>query len=192
MATIKTAPDGVDVYQWQLRRARIFVLGGKPEEGSQSLKMLLENNTKLSRKQIDQFLQVVFDLQTVKEHEHAYKLFMTILPKIDDKNLQREIYYWMADSRKAQQDYALAAQLYLRSAMHAGNNGLDPWGQTARYQMAEMLAKADLLQDAHTLFQHLLKVTKEPARRAVLKHELQKLWLLRELDKEEAPVISKN
>jgi len=93
--------------------------------------------------------------------------------------LQREIYYWMADSRKAQQDYTAAARLYLRSAMHAGNNGLDPWGQTARYQVAEMLAKADLLQDAHALYQQLLDVTKEPARRAVLKHELQKLWLLK-------------
>lgn len=68
--------------------------------------------------------------------------------------------------------------------MHAGNNGLDPWGQTARYQVAEMLAKAELFQDAHVLYEQLLEVTKEPARRAVLKHELQKLWLLREPNKE--------
>ena len=192
MATIKSAPAGVDIYQWQLRRSRIFVLGGKAEKGSQALKVLLENNKKFTRKQIDQFLQVVFDLQTVKEHEYAYQLFNAVLPRIDDEVLQREIYYWMADSRKAQQDYAAAARLYLRSAMHAGKNGLDPWGQTARYQMAEMLAKADLLQDAHALYQQLLNVTKEPARRAVLKHELQKLWLLRKLDKDEAPAALEN
>ncbi len=185
MATIKTAPAGVDSYQWLLRRSRIFVLGGNAEKGSQALKLLLENNKKLTSDQIDKFLQVIFDLQTVKEHEYAYQLFNTVLPKIDDERLQREIYYWMADSRKAQQNYAAAARLYLRSAMYGGNNGLDPWGQTARYQVAEMLAKADLLQDAHTLYSHLLRVTKEPARRAVLKHELQKLWLLRELDKDE-------
>ena len=192
MATIKTAPADVDTFQWQLRRSRIFVLGGKAEKGYQSLKELLKTNKKLSRKQLDKFLQVVFDLQTVKEHEHAYQLFNAVLPKIDDKDLQREIYYWMADSQKAQQNYAAAARLYLRSAMHAGNNGLDPWGQTARYQVAEMLAKADLLQDAHALYEELLKVTKEPARRAVLKHELQKLWLLRELDKDETPVTLEN
>jgi len=179
MATIKTVPAGVDAYQWQLRRARIFVLGGKTEEGGQTLKSLLDNNKKFTRKQLEHFLQVVFDLQTVKEHELAYELFSSVLLKIDDVTLQREIYYWMADSRKAQQDYTAAARLYLRSAMHAGNNGLDPWGQTARYQVAEMLAKADLLQDAHALYQQLLDVTKEPARRAVLKHELQKLWLLK-------------
>ena len=190
MATIKTAPAGVDSYQWQLRRSRIFVLGGNAERGSQALKLLLENNKKLTSDQIDKFLQVVFDLQTVKEHEYAYQLFNIILPKIDDERLQREIYYWMADSRKAQEQYAAAARLYLRSAMYAGNNGLDPWGQTARYQMAEMLAKADLLQDAHTLYEQLLRVTKEPARRAVLKHELQKLWLLRELDKDESQPIA--
>ena len=180
MTTITTAPAGVDEFQWQLRRARIFVLGGKEEEGSRTLKQILKDNNKLSRKQIEHFLQVVFDLQTVKEHEHAYQIFNAVLPFIDDKVLQREIYYWMADSQKALQNYAAAARLYLRSAMHAGNNGLDPWGQTARYQVAEMLAKAELLQDAHTIYQQLLDVTTEPARRAVLKHELQKLWLLRE------------
>ncbi len=182
MTTITTAPAGVDEFQWQLRRARIFVLGGKEEEGSRTLKQILKDNNKLSRQQIEHFLQVVFDLQTVKEHEHAYQIFNAVLPLIDDKVLQREIYYWMADSQKALQNYAAAARLYLRSAMHAGNNGLDPWGQTARYQVAEMLAKAELLQDAHTIYQQLLDVTKEPARRAVLKHELQKLWLLREPD----------
>ena len=83
----------------------------------------------------------------------------------------------MADSRKAQEDYAAAAQLYLRSAMFE-NDGLDPWGQTARYQAADMLTRADMFEDAHALFEALLKVTKDPARRAVLKHELQKLWLL--------------
>lgn len=179
MTTIKTAPVGIDTYQWQLRRARIFVLGGKHKKGSDALHGLILSTKTFSQEQINHFLQVVFDLQTVKEHELAYQLFSSILPKISNVELQREIYYWMADSRKAQGDYTAAAQLYLRSALHAGNNGLDPWGQTARYQVAEMLAKADLLQDAHTFYQQLLRTTKEPARRAVLKHELQKLWLLR-------------
>ena len=184
MTTIKSVPGGVDSYQWQLRRARIFVLGGKPKKGSEALNRLLVENKTFTQKQLEKFLQVVFDLQTAKEHEFSFQLFSAIFPKIEDVKLQREIYYWMADSKKAQQDYVAAARLYLRSALHGGNNGLDPWGQTARYQVAEMLVKADLLQDAHTMYQQLLKVTKEPARRAVLKHELQKLWLLRELEEE--------
>ncbi|MCW8901962.1 MAG: hypothetical protein OQK75_00890 [Gammaproteobacteria bacterium] len=180
MATIKIAPADADSFQWQLRRARIFVLGGKSEKGSDSLKFILEKNKTLTREQIDQFLQVVFDLQTVKKHELAYQLFNAVLPKLSDVMLQREIYYWMADSRKALNDYPAAARLYLRSALHAENNGLDPWGQTARYQVAEMLVKADLFDDAHSIYQQLLDGTKEPARRAVLKHELQKLLLLRD------------
>jgi len=184
METIKLAPDGVDGYQWQLRRARIFVLGGKPKQGSKALTRLLEENKSFTQKQLENFLQVVFDLQTAKEHELSFQLFSAVLPKIEDVQIQRELYYWMADSKKAQQDYVAAARLYLRSALHAENNGLDPWGQTARYQVAEMLAKADLLQDAHAIYQQLLQVTKEPARRAVLKHELQKLFLLRELEED--------
>ena len=185
MTTIKSAPDGVDSYQWQLRRARIFVLGGKPKKGSEALTRLLEENKTLTQKKLESFLQVVFDLQTSKEHELSFQLFSAVLPKIEEVKLQRELYYWMADSKKAQQDYVSAARLYLRSALHTGNNGLDPWGKTARYQVAEMLAKADLLQDAHAMYQQLLKITKEPARRAVLKHELQKLWLLRESEEKE-------
>jgi hypothetical protein len=180
MATIKVAPKGADNFQWQLRRARILVLGGKAEQGSQSLKTILENNKEFNKRQIEHFLQVVFDLQTVNEHESAYLLFKSVLPKITDVMQQREIYYWMADSRKALQDYSAAARLYLRSAMHGESKGLDPWGQTARYQVAEMLAKADYVDDAHSIYQQLLNGTKEPARRAVLKHELQKLMLLRE------------
>ena len=177
MATIKVAPTGKDNYQWQLRRARIFVLGGKAEQGIQTLKELVEKNRSFSQQQLDHLLQVVFDLQTIKENEAAFDLFTSIYPKVTEPEIQREILFWMADSRKAQENYAAAAQLYLRSAMFE-NNGLDPWGQTARYQAADMLTRAEMFEDAHALFEALLKVTKEPARRAVLKHELQKLWLL--------------
>ena len=184
MTTIKEAPSGVDNYQWQLRRARIFVLGGKADKGYEVLNKLLKTEDKLSQEQLDKFLQVVFDLQTAKEHDLSFQLFTKVLPRIENETLQREIYYWMADSKKAQEDYTSAARFYLYSAMHGEKEGLDPWGQTARYQVAEMLVKADLLQDAHTLYQNLLKVTKEPARRAVLKHELQKLWLLKESEED--------
>ena len=177
MATIKVAPTGKDNYQWQLRRARIFILGGKVDEGVQTLKELIKTNDSFTQQQLDHLLQVVFDLQTVKENDAAFDLFTSIYPKVSEPEIQREILFWMADSRKAQEDYAAAAQLYLRSAMFE-NDGLDPWGQTARYQAADMLTRADMFEDAHALFEALLKVTKDPARRAVLKHELQKLWLL--------------
>ncbi|MFK5915513.1 MAG: hypothetical protein QM484_14185 [Woeseiaceae bacterium] len=184
MVTIHEAPKGVDVFQWQLRRARIFVLSGKHEQGYQALEAIISKQKLWEQKELESFLQVVFDLQTAKANKHAFLLFQSILPKVLEIKIQREIYYWMADSKKSMGEYAAAARLYLQSALHQGNNGLDPWGQTARYQVAEMLAKADLLEDAHVIYEHLLRVTKDPARRAVLKHELQKLWLLRKNNEE--------
>jgi len=182
METIKIAPVGIDDFQWQLQRARIFVLGGKPKEGVDALVVLLEKYKILRANQLDRFLQVLFDLQTLKEHESAYLLFEMISKKDNAEKSQREIYFWMAESLKSLKRYSMAAKFYLRSATYNKNKGFDPWGQTARYQAAEMLTKAILLQDAYAVYEGLLTVTKDPARRAVLKHELQKLWLLREPD----------
>lgn len=179
MTTIETAPEGIDDFQWQLQRARVFVLGGKPEAGGIALTQLLEKYQSLAKAQFDHFLQVLFDLQTVKQHELAFTLFKKLLSATQDIQQQREIFFWMADSLKAQNSYAESAHYYLRSALHGESKGLDPWGQTARYEAAEMLSNADLLDDAHTLYDDMLRVTKEPARRAVLKHELQKLQLLK-------------
>lgn len=179
MSTIQAAPIGIDDFQWQLQRARIFVLAGKSEDGGDALTQLLEKHQSLTKLQLKHFLQVLFDLQTVKQHELAYTLFNKVLLMSSDVKQQREIFFWMADSLKAQENYTDAAHYYLRSALHEGKNGLDPWGQTARYQAAEMLSKANLLDDAYALYNGLLSVTKEPARRAVLKHELQKLQLLK-------------
>ena len=84
----------------------------------------------------------------------------------------------MAESRKSQERYADAAQLYLKSAMHPDPKNMDPWAQTAHYQAAESLARAGLYDDATTLFKHLLRVTEDPTRRATLQRELQRLWAM--------------
>ena len=178
MTTIHTSAKGKHGFLWQLRRARILVLGGKSDNARQALVDLINKSKSFNQKELERLIQVIFDFQTVKEHEIAYQLFNSLLPKVEDLQAQREIYFWMADSMKAQLNFTAAAKLYLRSAIHQGNNGLDPWGQTARYQTAEMLTKANLLKDAHVMLENLLRVTKEPARRAVLKHDLQKVWLL--------------
>lgn len=177
MATIQVPPDGTDKYFWELRRARIFVMGGNPQAGADSLSIILETYPNLSQEQLDRFLQVVFDLQTVKAHDAAYDLFSKVMQRTRDPKLQRELYYWMAESRKASEAYAEAARLYLKSAMLLDPKAGDPWGQTARYQAADALAQAGMVKDARTLFQQLLKTTKDPGRRAVLNRQLQKLWL---------------
>jgi len=186
MSSIKKSPDGSDHFMWALRRARVLVMGGDIQESAKALVELLDNQKKISIPDIDMLMQVVFDLQTVKAHSQAYTVFEKVLLHVDDIKRQREIYYWMADSKKAQKQYAKAANLYLQSAMSPEKDNtessfdpsLDPWGQTARYQAASNLAKAGLVSDARALYTQLLEVTKDENRLKVLKHELQQLWLL--------------
>lgn len=177
MATIQVPPDGTDKFFWELRRARILVMGGNIAAGAESLSTMLASNPNLSQEQLDRFLQVVFDLQTVKAHDAAYDLFVKVMQRTKEPKLQRELYYWMAESRKASEAYAEAARLYLKSAMLLDPKAMDPWAQTARYQAADALAHAGMVRDARILFQYLLKTTKDPGRRAVLNRQLQKLWL---------------
>ena len=190
MSSIKKSPDGSDYFMWALRRARVLVMGGDIQESAKALIELLDSQKKISIPNIDKLMQVVFDLQTVKAHSQAYIVFEKVLLHVDDVKRQREIYYWMADSKKAQKQYAKAANLYLQSAMlpekdntepsldPSLDSSLDPWGQTARYQAASNLAKAGLISDARALYTQLLEVTKDESRLKVLKHELQQLWLL--------------
>ena len=178
MATIKKPPVGQDQFMWWLRRARILVLGNQIKLGTQALNTLLDAHPKLEQLQLDRFMQVIFDLQTAGENEAAYDLFAKLIKHTEDQKTQREIYYWMADSRKAQERYVEAAQLYLKSAMFPDPTSMDPWAQTAHYQAAVVLAKAGLYQDAHNLLEQLLKVTQDPQRREALQRELQKMWAM--------------
>ncbi len=184
MATLDAPPEGTDPFFWHLRRARIFVLGGDADRGAAALAELLDRSPDLTREQLDRLLQVVFDLQTVKANDAAYALFEKVLARAPDDEMKRELWYWMAESRKAQGRHAEAARLYLRSANYPEPGAMDPWGQTARYQAAEALASAGLVDDARTLFTRLLRVTRDAGRRALLQRQLQKLWLVENRDEE--------
>ncbi|VAX13051.1 hypothetical protein MNBD_GAMMA24-845 [hydrothermal vent metagenome] len=175
MATVKKPPPGADQFFWYLRRARILILGGKGEQGAEALEEMLQQNQHFEPGQLDRLMQVIFDLQAAGLHSRAYALLSNVMILTDNPKLQREIYYWMADSKKAQQQFAEAARLYLKSAMFTNARAMDPWAQTARYQAAVALGKAGLLDDARRIYHHLLRVTTDTARKAVLQRELQKL-----------------
>ncbi len=175
MATVKKPPAGADQFFWYLRRARILILGGKGEQGAQALNEMLQETPQLEVLQIDRLMQVIFDLQAADLHAQAYSLLTKVIDLTDQVKLKREIYYWMAESKKAQQQYSEAAALYLKSAMYPDANDMGPWAQTARYQAAVVLVQAGLLDDARAIYHHLLRVTKDATRKAVLQRELQKL-----------------
>ncbi len=175
MATVKKPPAGADQFFWYLRRARILILGGKAEQGAQALDEMLQETRQFEPRQRDRLMQVIFDLQAAGLHAEAYALLNKVLRLTDDIKLQREIYYWMADSKKAQEQFTEAARLYLKSAMFPDPKDMGSWAQTARYQAAVALALAGLTDDARAIYQHLLRVTKDATRKAVLQRKLQKL-----------------
>lgn len=178
MAGVSEPPDGTDRWFWHLRRARVLVLGGDYDHGADALEQLLRHgDRRLSREQLDRLMQVLFDLQRVGAHERALALF-ALLPLADqDLKRQREVLYWRADSHKALNQYARAAQLYLESAWLPGADRADQWSQTAQYQAADALAQAGMTEDARRIYERLLAFTNDPGRRAVLHSRLQQLSL---------------
>ena len=90
---------------------------------------------------------------------------------------RREILYWIGDSFRGLEKFDQAALLYLQSAMLPGPETMDPWAQTARYNAADSLREAGLIDDARRIYQALLDVTEEPTRRSVLNQRIQQLWL---------------
>lgn len=177
MKGLQVAPQGVEPLLWDMRRARVFVMAGDVSRGAEVLNTVLDSDAILDKVATDRFMQVLFDLQTIDEHDKAYDLFDKLLKQTGSFQLQREILFWMADSRKAQKQFAEAAVLYLRSADFPGQALPDLWGQSALYQAAEALTEAGLVSDARRIYSQLLKVSKDEARRAVLQRRLQQLWL---------------
>ncbi|MBL4763070.1 MAG: tetratricopeptide repeat protein [Gammaproteobacteria bacterium] len=182
MQGLEKSPSDQDQLEWNLRRARVQVLSGDYQRGSTLLSELLNKTDTLDKRQIDRVLQVVFDLQTVESHPAAIEHLNVLYGLALDAKQKREILYWLADSYKGLKQYHDASVLYLRSATLFGVNALDPWAQTALYNAAETLTHGGHLDDAKRIYEKLLKATDNPARRSLLRHNIQQLWLKNTLE----------
>jgi tetratricopeptide (TPR) repeat protein len=177
MQTLAAPPAGEDTAMWRLRRARVLVYSGDYAAASPMLCQLLGAVSPFAADFNERYLQVVFDLQTAGRHDQALALLESLYYLVGLPRSQREILYWMAESRSALGQHAEAAELYLRSATFAGGNGGDLWGQSARFHAAEALGRAGLTQDARGVYQELLKFSDDPKQRALLQRSIQQLWL---------------
>ncbi len=182
MSGLDSIPQDARKFDWILRQARVLLLGGKLKQGEDKLNELITGYVEPNKEDTDHILQILFDLQTLKEDELAIRHFRQLINLSIDPVQRREILFWMADSFKAINQYERAALLYLQSAMFNGANSMDPWAQTARFSAAESLQKAGLVDDARRVYQSLLDITKEPARRSVLRHNIQQLWLTQSVE----------
>ena len=176
MEKLQQPPEGEEVFDWGLRRARILILGGQYEEGFQVLNELAKAAEEITESQIDQYMQVVFDLQNIQQHGLALSAFSKLDQYPLNVKLQREIAYWKAESFQAKGEYEQAAYLYLKSAKPLDNT-YDPWYHTASFKAAESLAQAGLIDDARRRYVLLLKITASAARKAVIRQRLQQLRL---------------
>ncbi len=179
MAGLAEPPTGGDRFEWDLRRARVAIYTGDPDTGVALLQRLLQTHKPdWSERQVDRLLQVIFDLQTVAQHDQALQLFSALLDKPLAMQRRRELLFWMADSLQALERYEDAAYLYLKSATLAAATAMDPWSQTARYRAAKSLVEAGLVDDARQIYRQLLDATRDASRKTVLRNELQRLHLV--------------
>jgi hypothetical protein len=177
MSGLTSYPEGTSRFSWQLRQSRVLILGGRYDEGSRIMQGLITEYKETSTQNTDRILQVLFDMQTVGLHTQAIQLLNQLLGASIDPRQHREILFWIADSYKGMKKFDQAALLYLQSAMLPGSATMDPWAQTARFNAAESLQQSGLTDDARRIYEGLLKITQDPARRALLNRSIQQLWL---------------
>jgi hypothetical protein len=175
MEGLNKVPSGEDPYLWSLRLARVLVLGGRAEAGVKRLHKLIGQQKSFDRKQADQLMQVLFDLQSTKQNAAALGLFEELYPKLAQAQLQREVLFWEAQSCEALGQEARAAGLYMQSALLLDGKAYGPWGMTARYNAALAMNKAGMTAGAMRVLQDLLAHTKDAARASVLKRTLAEL-----------------
>ena len=190
MQGLDAPPPNTPPSAWQMKRAHVFILGGDPEAGVAALHALFAPdptpaagtaNTAVPAAapvDPDEVLQALFDLQTLHRDKDAIPFFEALLHAPLEPEQRRQMLFWTADSYKSLGDYPKAAELYMRSAMYNDPHSMDQWAQSARYQAAQMLAKAGYIDDARTVYKSLLNATRDPAQQAVLEHDLQQLMLM--------------
>jgi hypothetical protein len=176
---LEQPPQEEDAELWTLRRARMLIYADQTEPGVRLLKEQLDARAHMSADLAERYLQVLFDLQALNQHAQAAELLARVNALVDEPALQRELLFWQADSQTALGRHREAAELYLRSATFGGANGLDLWGESARFRAADELGKAGLVVDARGIYAALLRQATDPKRRVQIERQMQQLWLVR-------------
>lgn len=178
MSDLKQPPEDQPQFDWNLRRARVLILSGSFKQGAKVLSEMLTHE-EIESFQAEKFLQVVFDLQAIEQHQISLDLFNQLQIQVDDVRLNRELMFWKAESYHGLKQYDQAAFLFLKSS-RSPDNIYDPWYHTATFRAAESLFEAGLYEDAKQRYLHLLKITQNAARKTVIEQRLQAIQLKRQ------------
>ena len=179
MKSLKEPPAGKTLFDWRMRKARVLILQGEYAESENLIRQTFSEKPKITRAELDRYIQVVFDFQTVQQHQQAIKLFNLLYIDGLDEKLKREIYFWKAESYFALEKYDSAALFYLQSARAVTAAENDLWAQSARFKAGRSLMLAGIYYDAEKVFTELLLITDSETRKALINQNLQKIRLLK-------------
>jgi len=184
MNSLDEPPQGKTLFEWRMRKARVLILQGEYQQSESLIRQTFAEKSTISRSDLDRYIQVVFDFQTVQQHQQALRLFALLdIDSLDDK-LKREMYFWKAESYLSLEKYDRAAMYYLESAHAIAGENNDLWAQSARFKAAQALLQAEIYSDAEKVFSALLLITASDSRKALINQNLQKLRLLKTVKSE--------
>lgn len=179
MESLPEPPEGKTIFDWRMRKARVLILQGKYQESESLIRKTFAEKPSITHAELDRYIQVVFDFQTVQQHQQAIKLFDLLYFDGLDEKLKREIYFWKAESFYSLEQYARAALNYLESARALSGEENDLWAQSARFKAGNALILAGIYDDAEKVYSELLLITDSDSRKALINQNLQKIRLLK-------------
>lgn len=179
MESLPEPPEGKTIFDWRMRKARVLILQGKYQESESLIRKTFAEKPSITHAELDRYIQVVFDFQTVQQHQQAIKLFDLLYFDGLDEKLKREIYFWKAESFYSLEQYARAALNYLESARAISGEENDLWAQSARFKAGNALILAGIYDDAEKVYSELLLITDSDSRKALINQNLQKIRLLK-------------
>ena len=179
MKSLAEPPPGKTLFDWRMRKARVLVLQGEYKNSENLILKTFTEKSSISHAELDRYIQVVFDFQTVQQHQQALKLFDLISLEGLDEKLKREINFWKAESFYSLEKYDRAALYYLESAQAVSDGINDLWAQSARFKAGQSLVKAKIYDDAKKVLSDLLRITASDSRKAIINQKLQKIRLLK-------------
>lgn len=174
LAGLNQPPKGIDAADWQLQRARLFLLGGQGQLGVQLLKKLTVQTAGIPAKKL---LPLIFNLETLGREQEAIGLLQYLMAEGQPKQGARHLWYWLGEAYDDEHHPLKAARAYMEAATLGNPYSMDQWAKSARYQAAAALTEAGLYNDARNLYQGLLNATQNSDQQALLRQKLQSLTL---------------
>ena len=179
MNSLQEPPQGNSLFDWRMRKARVLILQGGYDQSANIIRQTFAEKKSITHAELDRFIQVVFDFQTVQQHQQALELFALVSYEGLEEKLKRELDFWKAESYFSLKKYDRAALFYLSSARAVKGADNDLWGQSARFKAGSALVLAEIYEDAERIFKELLSITDSDSRKALINQNLQKIKLLK-------------